>query len=81
MSSQEPSITVSRMLTELCERLGYCDALRQPSRVEAQIQNGADAVVEAVLELERLNPECEKYQHAAVKRVVERHLREANIPI
>jgi len=63
------------MLTELCEQLGYCAALRQASRVETLLAKGASAVADAVLEIEGLNPQYEKQQCAAVRALVEKHLR------
>ena len=75
MSSPSGSVVVARMLTELCERLGYCAALREPSRIEVLLAKGAGAVVDAVLEIEGLNPQYEKQQRAAVQALVERHLR------
>jgi hypothetical protein len=65
---------VARMLRELCERLGYCGALRDLSRVEAVAPQGAGAIADAVLEIEGLNPASEKQRRREVLAVVEKYL-------
>jgi hypothetical protein len=75
MASLNQSITVARMLRELCERLGYCGALREIPRVEAVAQMGAPAIADAVLEIEGFNPASEKQRRREVLAVVEKHLR------
>jgi hypothetical protein len=74
MASSNNSIMVARMLRELCERLGYCSALREIARVEALVQKGAPAIADVVLEVEGLNPESAKQQRREVLAVVEKYL-------
>lgn len=44
-----PGRRVDRLLSELCSRLGYCCASRNPLEFEALVPMGADAFARAVL--------------------------------
>lgn len=54
------------LLTDLCERLGFCSALHQLERFEALVDEGAEAFANAVLMVEGLEPD----EHIHLRREV-----------
>ncbi len=62
------SSEVGWLLTDLCEKLGFSMAIRDPDRFQELVPLGPDQFADAVLDAEGLNPDHEKQ--------VRRHVRE-----
>jgi hypothetical protein len=64
---------VGPLLTQLCEELGFCSALRAISRFPEEAMAGPDDFVDAVFAAEGLSQDADKQLAAQVRSVVDKH--------
>ena len=72
MANQDDATRVRWLLHELCTRLGFCDALRDPGTFERLVPAGIDAFTDAVLVAEGLDPCRDRDLRRMVREVVAR---------
>ena len=70
MKEQTADERLAWLLRDLCTRMGYSMAVRDPAKFKPLVALGAEVFADAVLVAEGLNPEHEKHLRRAVREFV-----------
>lgn len=65
--------SINPLLSQLCEELGFCSALRTISRFPPRAMASPDEFVDAVFSAEGLSTEADKHLTGQVRTVVNKH--------
>ena len=71
--------TVTQLLMELCEKLGYCNAGRHASEFQQLAAQGPDEFTDAVLHAEGMDPTSDRQARRAVYAMVAPHMNSMHI--